>query len=200
MAKNGTSATNQQFTYDLKDNRLFTRDRDNFILALGSEQLNTISNVYLLDVYLNKGKAVELHYHPNATELIYCIAGSAIVAFINLDTNQWREFPITSGQVVSIPQGWWHEARATADHTHLLAIHNTAALETIFGSDILRLTPPGVLAHMYCLDERKVKEALSPITGTTIIGPPKGCRQRNNTNRENQQLIWDHPGKYSMPK
>ncbi|MFD2130343.1 cupin domain-containing protein [Pseudogracilibacillus auburnensis] len=164
-----------EFTYKLSNNELYKKDNANYINALGIDQLARIGNVYLLDVFLSKGNCVELHYHPNATELIYCISGEAELSFINMDNKEWQSFTIERGEVVTIPQGWWHYVCAKKDYTHLLAIHDTNQLETIFGSDLFRLTPDEVLAKLYCLNEEKVEEALSPIHETVVIGPPADC-------------------------
>lgn len=181
------TAPNLQYTYDLSNNLLFKKDSQNYIFSLGIEQLSTIGNVFLLDVHLNKDNTVEPHYHQNASELLYCISGAAVASFINPFTNERKELSIQPGKVASIPQGWWHYATATMDDTHLLAIHDTPSLQTVFGSDILRLTPDKVFAHTYCLDESKVKETLSPIKQTVIIGPPIDCHPRE-MEQEDQQV------------
>lgn len=164
-----------EFTYKLSNNELYKKNNANYINALGIDQLARIGNVYLLDIFLSKENCVELHYHPNATELIYCISGEAELSFINMDNKKWQSFTFERGEVVTIPQGWWHYVCAKKDYTHLLAIHDTNQLETIFGSDLLRLTPDEVLAKLYCLNEEKVEEALSPIHETVVIGPPADC-------------------------
>ncbi|WP_426332982.1 cupin domain-containing protein [Paenibacillus silvae] len=165
-----------QFTYDLSKNLLFKKDEYNYINALSVNQLNTLGNTSLLDIFLRKGNVVEPHIHQNATELVYCISGEAVVSLINPFTNQLLHFQITPGQTANVPQGWWHYEVATADQTHLLAIFDAPVPEAIFGSDILRLTPANVLAHTYCLNEQKVQEALAPIQKTVIIGPPADCK------------------------
>lgn len=165
------------FTYHLSDNLLFKKDNANFIDALGINQLKEIGNVYLLDVFLSKGNCVEFHYHPNAAELTYCIRGEVQFGFMNFDTKEWQNFIIQPGEVITIPQGWWHYACATKDDTHLLAIHDTNNLETVFGSDILRTTPKKLLSNIYCLNEAEITEALAPIQDTVVIGPPENCKK-----------------------
>ena len=140
-------------------------------------QLNTLENTSLLDIYLSTGNVVEPHIHQNAAELVYCISGSAVVSLLNPFTNQILNLPIKPGQVANIPQAWWHYEIATADNTHLLAIFDAPTPEVIFGSDILRLTPANIMAHTYCLDEQQWKQAVSPIQSTTVIGPPANCNK-----------------------
>src|SRR5699024_8988825 len=119
--------------------------------------------IFILDIFLSKDNSVELHYHPNASELTYRISGEVEVAFINPSDNEWQSFILKAGDAVSIPQGFWHYARALTDDVHLLATHDTNNLQTVFGSDLLRITPNEVLADVYCLNEEEVANALAPI-------------------------------------
>ncbi|WP_282936849.1 cupin domain-containing protein [Paenibacillus sp. RC67] len=165
------------FTYDLSNNLFFKKDANNYINALSINQLNTLGNVSLLDIFLSTGNIVEPHLHQNASELVYCITGAAVVSLINPFTKELLNFPIQPGQVANVPQGWWHYEVASVDNTHLLAIFDAPIPEFIGGSDLLRLTPANIWARAYCLDEAKVKDTLAPITQTVFIGPPKDCNK-----------------------
>jgi hypothetical protein len=165
-----------QFTYDVNNNPFFKKDNRNYINALSIKQLNTLGNVSLLDIYLSTGNVIEPHIHQNASELVYCISGSAVVSLINPFTKELLNFPIQPGQTANVPQGWWHYEIASVDNTHLLAIFDAPIPEFIPGSDLLRLTPANVFAHTYCLNEAKVKDTLAPITKTVVIGPPSDCK------------------------
>jgi quercetin dioxygenase-like cupin family protein len=166
-----------QFFDDVNNNRLYQKDPQNYINVLSAQQLNTLDNVSVLDIFLSTGNIVEPHYHQNAAELVFCVSGGMNVSFINPFTNEVSHYHITPGQVVNIPQGWWHWELATAENTHVLAIFNASVPEVIFGSDILRLTPSEVWAYTYCLNDAKVKDALAPIRSTTFLGPPLYCQQ-----------------------
>nr|WP_255731385.1 cupin domain-containing protein [Solibacillus sp. MA9] len=143
---------------------------------MGINQLNTLENVSLLDIFLSTSNVVEPHYHQNAAELVYCISGAATVSMLNPFTKQIHNYTITPGQVVNIPQGWWHYEVANIDNTHLLAIFDAPTPEVILGSDILKFTPPHIMAHTYCLDENLWKEAIAPVMPSTYIGPPEDCK------------------------
>ncbi|MEK8132482.1 cupin domain-containing protein [Paenibacillus filicis] len=169
------TAPTTQFFFDMNNKMFYKKDDRNYITQVGIQQLNTLGNTSLLDIYLSTGNVVEPHIHQNASELVYCVSGAAVVSLINPFTNELLNYPIKPGQVANVPQGWWHYEIATVDNTHLIAIFDAPTPEAIFGSDILRLTPPSILAHTYCLDEAKVKDTLAPIRNTVIIGPPSDC-------------------------
>ncbi|MGG1658820.1 cupin domain-containing protein [Brevibacillus sp. NRS-1366] len=191
-----------QFTYDLRNNLFFKKDEWNYIDSLSINQLNTLGNVSLLDIYLSFGNVVEPHIHQNASELVYCISGEAVVSIINPFTNQLLNFTIRPAQVANVPQGWWHYEIANTDNTHLLAIFDAPIPEVIFGSDILRLTPPSIWAHTYCLDEAKVRETFAPITNTVVIGPPRGCHPgvQGNINRTSSPYPqYNYYGQFPSP-
>ncbi|MBT2762355.1 cupin domain-containing protein [Paenibacillus sp. ISL-20] len=167
-----------RYTYDMSNSPFFKKDSRNYINSLSIKELNTLGNASLLDIYLSTGNVIEPHIHQNASELVYVISGAVIVSIVNPFTKELLNFTLTPGQVVLVPQGWWHYEMATVDNTHLIAIFDAPVPEFIGGSDLLRLTPASVFAHTYCLDEAKVKDTLAPITDTVIIGPPNNCSQQ----------------------
>lgn len=99
------------------------------------------------------------------------------------------------GQVVNIPEGWWHWETALADQTHLLDIFDGPTPTVVFGSDVLRLTPHEVLAHTYCLDGEQLEKTVKPITNT-VIGPPNNCKQPHRAAQPDAA----HPVYRSWPK
>ncbi|MFG6146940.1 cupin domain-containing protein [Halobacillus sp. B23F22_1] len=167
-----------QFTFDVNQSPLFVKDQQNYINILGIQQLNTLQNVSLLDIFLSPGNVVEPHYHQNAAELVYCISGAAVVSMLNPFTKEILNFSITPGQVANVPKGWWHYETATKENTHLLAIFDADTPEVILGSDILKFTPANVMAHTYCMDEKKWKETTAPVKPTTYIGPYTDCEKQ----------------------
>ena len=184
-----------QFFADMNKNRLFTRNSENYINRLGRDNLNTLGNNSLLDIYMSKGHVVEPHYHQNASELVYSIKGSAVVSLINPFTQQVTEIRITPGQVANIPQGWWHWILSSNNETHLLSIFDAPYPEYILGSDVLKNTPIEVLAHTYCLDPNKLQNALEPLNGGTVIGPKDNCtsQAQRTVVQQNQQPISNCP-------
>src|SRR4051812_27774233 len=147
-----------QFTFDVNKSPLFKKDNQNYINILGVNQLDTLENVSLLDIFLTANNVVEPHYHQNAAELVYCISGAATVSMLNPFTNQILSYYITPGQVANVPQGWWHYEVAVVDNTHLLAIFNARTPQVILGSNILKFTPPNIMSHTYCMNENQWKQ------------------------------------------
>lgn len=172
-----TSPTTQ-FFFDVNKSLFFKKDNQNLINILGVQQLNTLENISLLDIFLSVENVVEPHYHQNATELVYCISGAATVSLLNPFTKKLLSFSITPGQVVNIPRAWWHYEIATVDNTHLLAIFDAPNPEVILGSDILKFTPSDIIAHTYCIDEELWQKATQPVQPSTYIGPYKDCHKR----------------------
>lgn len=158
--------------FDLTTSPFYLKNNQNFILQQFAPQTPFLQNLGLLDIYLNKGNSVEAHWHPNAAELVYVIQGEAVISILNPFTLQVMTYRVKPPQTVYIPMGWWHWEIATMDHTHLLAIFDNNAAQVIFGSDILRMTPPEVFHIIYGIDPVQFKEAIQPIQQTVVIGPP----------------------------
>ena len=184
-----------QFFADMNKNRLFTRNTENYINRLGRNDLNTLGNNSLLDIFMSQGHVVEPHYHQNASEIVYCIKGSAVISLINPFTQEVKEIHISPGQVANLPQGWWHWILATSDETHLLSIFDAPYPEYILGSDVLKNTPIEVLAHTYCLDANKLQSALAPLEGGIVIGPKDDCKRQTQRPvvQQNQLPISSEP-------
>ncbi|MCD1257534.1 cupin domain-containing protein [Paenibacillus athensensis] len=164
-----------QFFSDVSHNRFYTKDQANYINILGVRQLNTLGNQSLLDIFLSPGNVVEPHLHQNATELVYGVSGAMTISILNPFTSQIVNQTLLPQQAVSIPQGWIHWEVATEDNTHVLAIFDAPAPEYIAISDFLRLAPRNALAHIYCLNEAQIREALAPLTESALIAPPASC-------------------------
>ncbi|WP_101842047.1 cupin domain-containing protein [Halobacillus sp. Marseille-P3879] len=184
------SSPSAQFTFDMNQSPLFVKDQQNYINILGIQQLNTLENSSLLDIFLSPGNVVEPHYHQNAAELVYCISGAAVVSILNPFTKEVLNFTITPGQVANVPQGWWHYEMATKENTHLLAIFDADTPEVILGSDILKFTPASVMAHTYCMDEEQWKETTAPIKPSTYIGPYADCDHAQMMPHQQQQMYY----------
>lgn len=131
-----------QFAIDMNKSPFFKKDDQNYITIAGVEQLNTLKNLSFLDIHLSKDNVIEPHYHQNAEEVVYCIAGGVSVGLLNPFTKQYQHYSLSPGKLINIPRGWWHYEVATMEDTHLFAIFDAPTPEIILGSDFLSLTPP----------------------------------------------------------
>ncbi|PID24524.1 cupin domain-containing protein [Sporosarcina sp. P7] len=165
-------SNNPHYAADLNISPFFKKNEKNFINILSSKQLNTLDDLSMLDIFLSKDHIIEPHYHPNASELTYCVSGSATISIMNIDTKLFQHYTITAGQVVNIPQGWWHYQIAHTDDTHLQGIFNANTPEVVLGSDILTATPTDVFAYSYGINEQQWATAVNDISPTQLIGPP----------------------------
>lgn len=159
-------------SFNLRATPFFVQNPENFILQQFAGQLPVMQNLGLLDIYLSKGHSVEAHWHPNAAELVYAIQGEADISILNPFTLQILSYRIKPPQTVYIPMGWWHWEIATMDQTHLLAIFDNHEAQVVFGSDVLRRTPPEVFQKIYGVNASQLSEVLKPIDQTVVIGPP----------------------------
>jgi quercetin dioxygenase-like cupin family protein len=159
-------------SFDLSQATYFKQNEQNFILQQFAAQLPVMQNLGLLDIYLSRGHSVEPHWHPNAAELVYVVQGEAIITILNPFTLQLLSYQVKPPQTVYIPMGWWHWEIANADQTHLLAIFDNNAAQAVFGSDVLRKTPPEVFQLVYGVNATQLAQVLKPIDQTVVIGPP----------------------------
>jgi oxalate decarboxylase/phosphoglucose isomerase-like protein (cupin superfamily) len=158
--------------YDIKGNIGFERNPENVLYELTSTQLPVLEGLALGDLFLSRGFIREPHWHPNANELDYVVSGEIIVSILNPFSLQLLSYHVKPGQVTFIPKGWWHWITCVSDESHLLVIFNDNQIQSIEGSDILRLTPSDVFQLAYNVDAEELRAVLAPITHTITIGPP----------------------------
>lgn len=182
------SSPGAQFNFDVNNSPAFKKNAQNFINILSVDQLNTLKNVSLLDIFLSEGNVIEPHYHQQAAELIFCVSGACTVSFLNPFTKLIQDFPLTPGEVANVPQGWWHYIVATENNTHFIGIFDAPTPDVILGSDLLKLTPTNIMAYTYGMDKDLWKQAMAPVKPATFIGPP------TDNNTANEHISYQEPG------
>jgi oxalate decarboxylase len=117
--------------------------------------LNT-QNASMALVVLKKGGIREPHWHPDAWEFDYCISGRARMAVVAPD-NEWQSFEIEAGQIVFVPQGYFHYfENIGSEELRFLIVFNNSTRES--GDDIgisvsLGGMPNDVLAATFGVSE-----------------------------------------------
>ena len=119
----------------------------------------------------------EPHWHPNADELDYVICGEVTVSILDPNTLQVCNYRLKPGQVTFIPKGWFHWIIPDTEDAHMLVYFNDGKIESVEGSDVLRLTPPEVFQQAYDIHARQFAKEVAPITETLMIGPPSKPRR-----------------------
>jgi oxalate decarboxylase/phosphoglucose isomerase-like protein (cupin superfamily) len=159
--------------FDVSQNVAFRRNAKNILYEVTSTQIPKMQDLSLGDLYLSKNHIREPHWHPNADELDYIISGEVIISILNPFTLQLQTYHVKPGQVTFLPKGWWHWITAVTNEAHLLVNFNDGKIQSIEGSDVLRLTQPGIFQLAYDVNANKLKRVLSPIDETVVLGPPK---------------------------
>jgi len=103
----------------------------------------TITGVVL---ELDAGALRELHWHPNADEWQYLLAGRVKVTLFG-SRGRYREETLDAGDVGYIPQGYGHSIENVGGETaRVLIAFNSGAYETIDLSQLFAAQPADVLA------------------------------------------------------
>ncbi|WP_072331321.1 MULTISPECIES: cupin domain-containing protein [unclassified Paenibacillus] len=178
------SSSSWNLFFDLRTSPYFVKNERNFIYYQTAKQLPVMRGLSLVDISLSKGHSIEPHWHPNANELLYVFQGEIIESVLDPFTLQLLNYRVGPQQSVYIPMGWWHWTTAITDHCRLVASFDQNNFESVYGSDILRKTPPEVFRIVYGLNAAQWAEAIEPIDQTVIIGPPdaRGIRWPIGTN------------------
>jgi oxalate decarboxylase len=103
--------------------------------------------VYLLA--LQPGAVRIPHWHPDAAELDYCLAGKARIG-LGFPSGEWQRFDLAPGQIAILPQGWFHYIQNVGDEPmRMLVIFNNSAPNDIGVSVGFQAVPKEVLATTF---------------------------------------------------
>jgi len=100
-------------------------------------------SIYLLT--LEPGAVRIPHWHPDAAELDYCLAGTCRIG-LGFPGGEWQRFDLTPGMISILPQGWFHYIQNIGDDTlRLLVIFNNSNPNDIGISEGFQAIPKEVL-------------------------------------------------------
>jgi oxalate decarboxylase len=89
------------------------------------------------------------HWHPDAAELDYCLAGKARIG-LGFPDGEWQRFDLGAGQIAILPQGWFHYIQNAGDEPmRMLVIFNNSAPNDIGVSVGFQTVPKEVLATTF---------------------------------------------------
>ncbi|WP_370639033.1 cupin domain-containing protein [Cohnella sp. REN36] len=148
---------------------------------------------------MTRGFVVQPHWHTNVTELVFVIGGEVATSVFNPFSQKLMTYRLKPGQVAQFPKGWFHWIVALSDKAHLLTIFDHPTPDVVYGSDFLRFLPEEVASRAYCVNEEAYAEAVAPIRESVILGPPPGCRQREDGESPYSRLPSSYPGLQPFP-
>jgi oxalate decarboxylase len=86
------------------------------------------------------------HWHPDAAELDYVLAGKARVG-LGFPDGEWQRFDLAAGEIAILPQGWFHYIENVGDEVlQMLVIFNNSAPNDIGVSVGFQAVPREALA------------------------------------------------------
>ncbi|HVS50629.1 MAG TPA: cupin domain-containing protein, partial [Candidatus Dormibacteraeota bacterium] len=89
------------------------------------------------------------HWHPDAAELDYCLAGKARIG-LGFPDGEWQRFDLAAGQIAILPQGWFHYIQNIGDDPlRMLVIFNNSVPNDIGVSVGFQAVPKEVLATTF---------------------------------------------------
>lgn len=134
------------FVTHLNDHLSYKSDRDNVVYSMVLQDFN------LVVIHLSKGNMIEPHYHLNSSVIIFLVSGTVKITLINPLTNENMHKTLQKGDVLTVPEGWWHYKQAIEDETYMIKILNKNNVHTVYGSDIWQTLPVSILEEVYGLE------------------------------------------------
>jgi len=101
------SLTQQQFTASLYDGEIVEENEFGSLRRVNADNLGVLKNLSIKRVVIQPGAMRTPHWHANANELTYCVAGKALISVLD-DHSQFTNFIVTAGQMFHIDSGALH--------------------------------------------------------------------------------------------
>ncbi|HEV7503890.1 MAG TPA: cupin domain-containing protein [Thermoanaerobaculia bacterium] len=109
-------------------------------------------------VTLEPGAVRIPHWHPDASELDYCLQGKARFG-LSSPGGEWESFELDPGQISIIPQGWFHYFQNIGnDPLRMLVIFNNSNPNDIGISIGFQAIPKEVLGTTFSVPAERFKD------------------------------------------
>jgi oxalate decarboxylase len=129
-----------------------------FSTATGSRTIMNADNFPVLVgmsavlLRLKKGGVREPHWHTNAAELNYCIAGNAKMTIYSPNARR-DTFTINPGQLTFLPRGYWHDVENIGnEETKFIIVYNSERPQDLGISGSVGSMPAQVMDRTFGID------------------------------------------------
>lgn len=120
-----TTNTNSVYTFNLDGTTPQVSNSNGSRTIANADNFPVLSGMGMLLLRLEKGGIREPHWHPNASELSYCIKGQAAMTIFSPGNNH-DTFTIKPGEMTYVPRGYIHDIQNVGDEEakFVLAFNN----------------------------------------------------------------------------
>lgn len=108
------SSTSSVYTFNLDGTTPQVSNSNGSRTTANADNFPVLSGMGMLLLRLEKGGVREPHWHPNASELSYCIKGQAAMTIFSPGNNH-DTFTIKPGEMTYIPKGYIHDIQNVGD-------------------------------------------------------------------------------------
>ncbi|HEY7214435.1 MAG TPA: cupin domain-containing protein, partial [Thermoanaerobaculia bacterium] len=118
-----------QFKFNLKDAPLQVNVKGGTIQEANQSTFPGLQGNGLAVYYLTlQPGAVRIpHWHPDAAEMDYVLAGTARIG-LGFPDGEWQRFDVAAGAIAILPQGWFHYIQNAGSETlQMLVIFNNSS-------------------------------------------------------------------------
>src|SRR5690242_8960159 len=120
-----TTNTNSVYSFNLDGTTPQVSNSNGSRTIANANNFPVLSGMGMLLLRLEKGGIREPHWHPNASELSYCIKGQAAMTIFSPGNNH-DTFTIKPGEMTYVPRGYIHDIQNVGDEEakFVLAFNN----------------------------------------------------------------------------
>jgi oxalate decarboxylase len=139
------------------------------MVEIGVKDIPALDGMTMFPTEIKAHGLSEPHWHPNASELDYCISGSAQIGIVAPD-GRAQTFVLGPGGAAFVPVNWFHYIANVGDEPlKILSYYSNAQPNHIGLSQAFDFFPPDIIAASFGLDPKLFADL--PKRGDVVIAP-----------------------------
>lgn len=143
------------------------------IHTLGPQEIPTLDGVTVWPLHGHPRSLREPHWHPNASELNYCISGSAQIGLTS-PSGKEQTFTMGEGDIAFLPTNWFHYIASISDEPlEFLVFFSDPQPQHIDLSQTVGAFPPAIFAASFGIDPKII--AALPNRGDILLAGTSGA-------------------------
>ena len=189
--------TNSIYTFNLDATTPQVSNSNGSRTTANADNFPILSGMGMLLLRLEKGGVREPHWHPNASELSYCIKGQAAMTIFS-PVNNHDTFTINPGEMTYVPQGYIHDIQnlGNEEAKFVIAYNNELPQDLGISGSVGWMTnrvmdatfgikPPGFFDRLNYKDQHDVVIAPKP----AVVSPASYAVSTPNAHKFNLEAI-----------
>ena len=136
--------------------------------VMNADNFPVLKGIGAVLLRLEKGGVREPHWHPNASELNYCISGTAKMTIYSNNSRK-DVITINPGQLTFVPTGCWHDIENIGEELKIVIVYDNERFEDLGISGSVGSMPTRILNSIFEINSTGLFDELGDVPSKDVI-------------------------------